>query len=88
MGESNRILIRFEGVHGSPLISGICIKEAPKLPGDLNKLSRLKEECPFCHSSTAQMELTTSQVTLVKIKDFKGLLICLLNCSKLIRLAE
>lgn len=28
--------IRFEGVNGSPIVSGICIKEATKLPGILH----------------------------------------------------
>lgn len=33
------ILIRFQGLSGSPIVSGICIKEAAKLPGMLNFLS-------------------------------------------------
>lgn len=27
------IVIRFEGIIGSPLVSGICIRRAPKLQG-------------------------------------------------------
>lgn len=33
VGKDEAIVIRFEGVHGSPTVSGICIKHAPNLLG-------------------------------------------------------
>lgn len=31
--EDGMMVIRFEGVQGSPVVSGICIRKAPKLAG-------------------------------------------------------
>jgi kinesin family protein C2/C3 len=33
MKEDGVIVIRFEGVTGSPVVSGICIRKAPKVSG-------------------------------------------------------
>lgn len=33
MGEDEAIVVRFEGVTGNPIVSGICIKHAIKLQG-------------------------------------------------------
>lgn len=33
MKEDGVIVIRFEGVNGSPVVSGICVRKAPKLSG-------------------------------------------------------
>lgn len=33
VGENEDMLIRFAGVCGSPIVSGICIKRASELPG-------------------------------------------------------
>jgi len=33
VGEEGTIIIRFEGVNGNPMVSGLCIKRAARLPG-------------------------------------------------------
>ena len=33
VGLDGVLVIKFNGVHGTPIVSGICIKEAPKVPG-------------------------------------------------------
>lgn len=35
MKDDGVIVIRFEGVNGSPVVSGICIRKAPKLSGNI-----------------------------------------------------
>lgn len=35
MKDNEAIVIRLEGVYGSPLVSGICIRKAPRVSGDL-----------------------------------------------------
>lgn len=33
--DDGMVVIRFEGVNGSPVVSGICIRRAPKISGIL-----------------------------------------------------
>lgn len=33
--DDGMVVIRFEGVNGSPVVSGICIRRAPKMSGIL-----------------------------------------------------
>lgn len=35
VGVDGLLIIKFKGVHGTPIISGICIKEATKVPPDI-----------------------------------------------------
>lgn len=39
VGPNGVIVIRFQGINGSPIVSGICIKEAPNLPGMMHLLT-------------------------------------------------
>ncbi|XP_027094511.1 kinesin-like protein KIN-14R isoform X2 [Coffea arabica] len=41
LGPNDVIMIRFQGLNGSPIVSGICIREAPNLP-----VSLVKQRCP------------------------------------------
>jgi kinesin family protein C2/C3 len=34
MKENGVIVVRFEGVNGSPVVSGICVRKAPKVSGN------------------------------------------------------
>lgn len=33
VGDDGAIMIRFEGINGSPIVSGICVKKAANFPG-------------------------------------------------------
>ncbi|CAN6450848.1 unnamed protein product [Victoria cruziana] len=49
--------IRFESVIGSPLLSGICIRRAPKLPA-----SHINSNYVVCNKCSAQVEFPANQI--------------------------
>ncbi|KAL5705906.1 Kinesin-like protein KIN-14R [Ranunculus cassubicifolius] len=51
VGENGTIVLKFEGVHGSPLISGICIRRATKL-----SVPDLKPEFLVCNNCSSEIE--------------------------------
>ncbi|XVF64919.1 hypothetical protein PTKIN_Ptkin09bG0205200 [Pterospermum kingtungense] len=53
--EDRVIVIRFEGVCGSPIVNGICIKQATELPE-----SQVKCEHFVCNNCAAEMEIEIS----------------------------
>ncbi|KAK6923256.1 Malectin domain [Dillenia turbinata] len=62
--EEGEIVIRFEGVHGSPVVSGICIREAPKqtsLPE--------KHEYLVCNNCTAEIEVSSTQMKFMQTQS-------------------
>ncbi|XP_021714041.1 kinesin-like protein KIN-14R [Chenopodium quinoa] len=54
--EDGMILIRFEGVSGSPIVSGICIRKAPKLAD-----SQVKHEVFRCQNCAAEIEVLAQE---------------------------
>ncbi|XP_043711877.1 kinesin-like protein KIN-14R isoform X3 [Telopea speciosissima] len=63
VGEDAAIVIRFEGVHGSPLVSGICIRRAPK-----SSDSQEKSEHLICKNCAADIEVPSDQ-KLIRMKS-------------------
>ncbi|KAL2905874.1 Kinesin-like protein KIN-14R [Bienertia sinuspersici] len=55
--EDGMIQIRFEGVHGCPLVSGICIRRAPKLADPQVTLENVR-----CQNCAAEIEVPLAQV--------------------------
>nr|XP_043632791.1 kinesin-like protein KIN-14R [Erigeron canadensis] len=62
MGEE--IVIRFEGINGSPLVSGICIRRAPKLLDD-----DLKHDFIKCQNCAADIEVPSAQKKVMRKKS-------------------
>ncbi|KAF7134996.1 hypothetical protein RHSIM_Rhsim08G0017900 [Rhododendron simsii] len=58
------ITIKFEGVNGSPLVSGICIRRAPKF-------SALPVKCEniVCRNCAAEIEVTSTQHKAMQMKS-------------------
>ncbi|XP_059631235.1 kinesin-like protein KIN-14R isoform X2 [Cornus florida] len=56
VGDDGVIVIRFEGVDGFPVVSGICIKKAPKLHA-----SQEKEGCVICNNCAVEIKVTSDQ---------------------------
>ncbi|KAM7516912.1 hypothetical protein LguiA_006495 [Lonicera macranthoides] len=56
VGDDGVLLIRFEGINGMPIISGICINMAPPLAA-----SQVKQECLLCEKCAAKMESNSLQ---------------------------
>ncbi|KAG2698683.1 hypothetical protein I3760_07G161000 [Carya illinoinensis] len=56
VGEDGTIVIRFEGVNGNPIVSGICIKRAAKLPA-----SQVKHGSVICNNCAAEIEISSAQ---------------------------
>ncbi|KAJ4965273.1 hypothetical protein NE237_017122 [Protea cynaroides] len=63
VGEDAAIVIRFEGVHGSPLVSGICIRRAPKVSASQEKAEHL-----ICKNCAAEIEVPSDQKKLMRMK--------------------
>ncbi|KAF5738045.1 Di-glucose binding protein with Kinesin motor domain isoform 1 [Tripterygium wilfordii] len=57
------ILIRFEGVNGSPVISGICIRKAPKV-----SVPSATKEYLKCSKCAAEIEVSSAQKKLMQAK--------------------
>ncbi|KAI8572290.1 hypothetical protein RHMOL_Rhmol01G0186500 [Rhododendron molle] len=58
------IIIRFEGVNGSPLVSGICIRRAPKFSA-----LPVKREHLVCKNCAAEIEVTSAQHKVMQMKS-------------------
>ncbi|XP_052197998.1 kinesin-like protein KIN-14R isoform X2 [Diospyros lotus] len=58
------ILIRFEGVNGSPLVSGISIRRAPK-----SSAPRAKHEYLVCSNCAAEVEVPSAQKKVMRMKS-------------------
>ncbi|KAB2616976.1 kinesin-II 95 kDa subunit-like [Pyrus ussuriensis x Pyrus communis] len=56
VGEDGAILIRFDGVNGSPIVGGICIKREATLPASKMKLGHL-----VCNNCAAEIEISSAQ---------------------------
>ncbi|KAJ4962684.1 hypothetical protein NE237_022623 [Protea cynaroides] len=63
VGEDAAIIIRFEGVCGSPQVSGICIRRAPKLSA-----TQVKSEHPVCKNCAAEIEVPPDQKKCMQMK--------------------
>ncbi|XP_042506668.1 kinesin-like protein KIN-14R isoform X2 [Macadamia integrifolia] len=64
VGEDAAIVIRFEGVHGSPIVSGICIRRASK-----SSASQEKSEHFVCKNCGADIEVPSDQKKLMRMKS-------------------
>ncbi|KAF8377407.1 hypothetical protein HHK36_030784 [Tetracentron sinense] len=62
--EDGAIVIRFEGIHGSPVVSGICIRRAPKLSE-----SEAKHEYLICNNCAAETKVPSAQNKLMQTKS-------------------
>ncbi|KAM0021935.1 putative minus-end-directed kinesin ATPase [Helianthus debilis subsp. tardiflorus] len=58
------IVIRFEGITGSPLVSGICIRKAPHLLDD-----DVKHDLVKCQNCAADIELPSAQKKIMRKKS-------------------
>ncbi|KAJ7953501.1 Kinesin-like protein [Quillaja saponaria] len=61
--EDGVILIRFESVNGSAVVSGICIRRASKL-----SVPPVEHNCIKCNSCSAQIEVPTTKKKLMQAK--------------------
>ncbi|KAL6983108.1 hypothetical protein U1Q18_016501 [Sarracenia purpurea var. burkii] len=68
VGEDGVIVIRFEGVDGNPVISGICIKGAPKILG-IFSLYHVKQGGLVCNNCAAQIGITSSQNKHIRMRS-------------------
>ncbi|XP_034676295.1 kinesin-like protein KIN-14R isoform X2 [Vitis riparia] len=57
------ITVSFEGVHGSPVINGICIRQAPQLAA-----SEVKHGSITCNNCAAEIGLSSAQSKLIRMK--------------------
>ncbi|XP_023887362.2 kinesin-like protein KIN-14R [Quercus suber] len=64
MKEDGVIVIRFEGVNGSPVVSGICIRKAPKL-----SVPRVTHEYLTCNNCAAEIEVPSAQKKVMQMKS-------------------
>ncbi|KAA8528377.1 hypothetical protein F0562_035732 [Nyssa sinensis] len=64
VGDDGVIVIRFEGVHGIPVVSGICVKEAPKLHA-----TQVKQDCLKCNNCAAEVEVTSAQIKYMRMRS-------------------
>ncbi|GAB4848809.1 Kinesin-like protein KIN-14R [Ancistrocladus abbreviatus] len=62
--EDGKVVIRFEGVLGSPVVSGICIRRAPKLSD-----SQLIHEYVRCRNCAAEIEVPLTQEKGMRLKS-------------------
>ncbi|KAI3685800.1 hypothetical protein L6452_35058 [Arctium lappa] len=63
VGLDGVLVIKFTGVHGTPIVSGICIKEAPKRPA-----YELQQGCLACDSCVAYSSSTSIQFNNLRAK--------------------
>ncbi|KDP41503.1 hypothetical protein JCGZ_15910 [Jatropha curcas] len=63
VGDDGDILIRFHGILGSPIVSGICIKQAPELP-----TSQVKHEHLICNNCDTEISISPSQKKFMAMK--------------------
>ncbi|XP_059644265.1 kinesin-like protein KIN-14R [Cornus florida] len=58
------ISVRFEGVNGSPMVSGICIRKAPEIPAP-----QVTHEYLICNNCSAAIEVPSAQKKVMKRKS-------------------
>ncbi|KAJ8765447.1 hypothetical protein K2173_014569 [Erythroxylum novogranatense] len=61
--EDRVIVINFEGINGSPLVSGICIRKAPEV-----SVPQLPQEYLKCNNCAAEIEVSSAQKKLMRTK--------------------
>ncbi|KAK8678008.1 hypothetical protein V6N13_143525 [Hibiscus sabdariffa] len=66
VGENREIVVRFEGVCGNPIVNGICIKQATKIP---DNASRVNCDYIVCNNCAAQIEISSPQKKHMKTKS-------------------
>nr|XP_024930280.2 kinesin-like protein KIN-14R isoform X1 [Ziziphus jujuba var. spinosa] len=64
VGGDGAIVIRFEGVNGSPIVSGICIKQSADFP-----VSKVKHGYLACHNCSAEIEVSLTQDKYMRMKS-------------------
>ncbi|KAG6702646.1 hypothetical protein I3842_07G046100 [Carya illinoinensis] len=64
MKEDGAIVIRFEGVNGSPVVSGICIRKAPKV-----SVPQVTHEYLKCNNCASMIEVPSAQKKLLETKS-------------------
>ncbi|KAF5454378.1 hypothetical protein F2P56_024049 [Juglans regia] len=64
MKEDGVIVIRFEGVNGSPVVSGICIRKAPKV-----SVPQVTHEYLKCNNCASMIEVPSAQKKLLETKS-------------------
>nr|XP_033511856.1 kinesin-like protein KIN-14R isoform X1 [Nicotiana tomentosiformis] len=57
------LLIKFEGIIGSPVVSGICIRKAPKMSA-----SQVEHERLTCKNCAAQIDLPSTQKKVARLQ--------------------
>ncbi|KAJ9171105.1 hypothetical protein P3X46_019153 [Hevea brasiliensis] len=61
--DDGMLVIRFEGVMGSPVVSGICVRKAPKVSVPCTSQEHLK-----CNNCAAEIEVSSDQKKLMRTK--------------------
>ncbi|KAB1211060.1 Kinesin-4 [Morella rubra] len=64
MKDNEAIVIRLEGVYGSPLVSGICIRKAPRV-----SVPQATDEYLLCNNCAAEIEVPSAQKKLLQTKS-------------------
>ncbi|GFS44093.1 di-glucose binding protein with Kinesin motor domain-containing protein [Actinidia rufa] len=64
VGEDGVIVIRFNGVNGNPLVSGICIKRAPKILA-----YQVKQHGLVCNNCAAEIEVSSAQNRHIRMRS-------------------
>ncbi|XP_010531348.1 PREDICTED: kinesin-like protein KIN-14A isoform X2 [Tarenaya hassleriana] len=61
--EDGLIRIRFEGVNGSPVVCGICVRKAPQI-----SVRRVSEDYIKCRNCSAEIEISPARKRLMRVK--------------------
>ncbi|GFY96061.1 di-glucose binding protein with Kinesin motor domain-containing protein [Actinidia rufa] len=64
VGEDGVIVIRFKGVNGNPLVSGICIKRFPKILA-----SQVKQHGLVCNNCSAEIEVSAAENKHIRMRS-------------------
>ncbi|XP_010254592.1 PREDICTED: kinesin-like protein KIF3B isoform X2 [Nelumbo nucifera] len=64
VGEDGVLVIRFEEVNGSPVVSGICIRRVPKLPAP-----EVKSEHLICKNCSTEIEISSVPNKVMQMKS-------------------
>ncbi|KAE8659234.1 E3 ubiquitin-protein ligase UPL2 isoform 1 [Hibiscus syriacus] len=66
VGQCKEIVVRFEGVCGSPMVNGICIKRATEIP---DEASRVNCDYFLCNNCSAKIDIPSPQKKHMKMKS-------------------
>ncbi|KAL9160716.1 hypothetical protein ABFS82_08G218700 [Erythranthe guttata] len=58
------LVLKFEGIHGHPVVSGICVRRAPK-----TSASQLDREFFVCKNCSTEIELPSAQKKVMRMKS-------------------